>query len=288
MTQLTNILPARRPQGARQLCWISIARISPNPYQPRRTFSDDSIAKLADSIQQYGLLSPVVVRRIGMSEYELIAGERRLMALKKLGRTHVDAIVRPALERESALLALIENLQREDLHFFDEALAYQALVGEHGMTQEELARRLSRNPSTIANRLRLLRLPGAIRDRIIEASLTERHARALLRLSDESLQMRAAEAAIDRKLNVRQLEGMIDKWIHDGKDADRPAARRSFRLYCRDHRMLVNALMDTVRVLQQTDNGVTSRVIDKADCVEVVICVPRGVSAARDVRGGAN
>ncbi|NLG25617.1 MAG: ParB/RepB/Spo0J family partition protein [Clostridiales bacterium] len=264
----------RRPEVARQLCWVELQLIRPNPHQPRQTFSQDALVELAQSIRQYGLLSPLVVRRMGLSEYELIAGERRLRALKLLGETHAHAIVLPAFDQDSALIALIENLQREELTYFEEADAYQAILRDHGMTQEELARRIGRSPSSVANRLRLLRLPPAVRDRLSAGSLSERHARALLRLDDEKLQRQAVEQAIAQKMGVRQLEELIEEWIKSGGRPDPPGRR--MRMYCRDHRMLVNAIMDTVGALAQTGVGVTGRIIEHEQSVEVVVTVPKG------------
>ena len=268
----TFAMPAQLAPGARQFTWIDIALVRPNPHQPRRRFSERSIAELADSIEQYGLLSPIVVRRMESGEYQLIAGERRLRALKKLGQTHAEAIVLTACGQDAALIALIENLQREELHFFEEAEAFEKLTVHHGMSQEELARRLSKHPSTIANRLRLLKLPALIRARVTEASLTERHARALLRLHGEIPQRQALEQIIERNLSVRQAETLIESLAQ----ATQRPQKRKMRVICRDHRMLINALMDTVHALQQADDGVTSRIIDKEDCVEVVVTVPRG------------
>ena len=175
----------------------------------------------------------------------------------------------------TALIALIENLQRENLNYFEEAEAYRAIIQDHGLTQEELARRIGLSPSSIANRLRLLKLPSHLRIRLLEASLTERHARALLRLSDERLQQQAVEQAISGRYSVKQLENLIEQWIRAGKQADKPAARRQIRMIFRDHRIFVNALMDTIKAIQQTGVGVSSRIIEKESCVEIVVTVPK-------------
>ena len=146
---------------SRAILLIDIASIQPNPHQPRRAFPESSIAALADSIRRHGLLSPLLVRRIDAGRYELIAGERRLRALKSLGRAQAEAIVLAAYDPDCALLALIENLQRETLHYLDEAEAYRAILANQGMTQDALAATLGVSPSALANRLRLLKLPDA-------------------------------------------------------------------------------------------------------------------------------
>lgn len=260
----------RRMRGGRQLTRIRIQDISPNPAQPRRAFSENAIIELAGSIRRYGLLSPLVVRRTGADAFELIAGERRLRALRLLGEEETDALVLTADDRESALIALIENLQRENLSFFEEAEAYQALISEHGLSREELAGRLSRSPSAVANRLRLLKLPASVRAGICASGLTERHARALLRLSSEEDQLEALDKAIRLQLNVRSLEQLIERTIQE-KAASHPFVRGVYR----DHRMFVNAMLNTVRSLQASGVGVTSRVVDRSEGVEITVVIPR-------------
>lgn len=266
---MENIL-MRRTRGGRQLTRVRISEITPNPAQPRRIFSENAIVELAGSIRRYGLLSPLIVRRTENAGYELIAGERRLRALRLLGEEETEAVVMAACDRESALIALIENLQRENLSFFEEAEAYQALVNEHGLSREELAGRLSRSQSAVANRLRLLKLPASVRAGIIAGGLTERHARALLRLKCEEDQLSALDRAVKGQLNVRTLEQLIERMIRE-KAAARPAARGVYR----DHRMFVNAMMNTVRTLQESGVGVTSRVVDRGDGVEITVLIPR-------------
>lgn len=265
--KMENML-MRRTRGGRQLTRVRLTEIEPNPAQPRRSFSENAIVELAGSIRRYGLLSPLIVRR-RESGYELIAGERRMRALRLLGEEETDALVMAAGDRESALIALIENVQRENLSFFEEAEAYQALLTEHGLTREELAGRLSRSPSAVANRLRLLKLPPPVRAGVIIGGLTERHARTLLRLSCEAEQLEALDKAVKHQMNVRGLEQLIERMIRE------KAARPTVRGVYRDHRMFVNAMMNTVRTLQESGAGVTSRVVDKGDGVEITVMIPR-------------
>lgn len=190
---------------------IDINSVRTSPNQPRKTFSNEGLKELATSIKRYGLLQPITVRR-AKGSYELIAGERRLRASRLAGLSKIKAIIIPGLDdKESAMLTMIENLQRENLNFFEEAEGYQSLIRKSGMTQEELAKRLSKNQSTIANKLRILRLSKAVRERILHHSLTERHARALLRLHDEPAQLRMIDRIVRDGLSVKATESMVEK-----------------------------------------------------------------------------
>lgn len=260
----------RREKKGRQLARVRLEAIAANPAQPRRTFSENAIVELAGSIRRYGLLSPLVVRRSGPGAYELIAGERRLRALRLLGEEEADAIVMPASDTESAFLALIENLQRENLSFFEEAEAYQALLDGHAVSRDELAGRLSKSPSAVANRLRLLKLPPAVRAGVCAGGLTERHARALLRLTDEPAQMEAVSRAVKGRMNVRDLESLIERMLRE-----KSGAHQTVRGVYRDHRMFVNAMLNTVRTLQEAGAGVTSRVVDRPEEIEITVMIPR-------------
>lgn len=259
----------RKPRGARQLTRVRLEEIRPNPDQPRKSFPENAIVELAGSIRRYGLLSPLTVRKTAEGGYELIAGERRLRALRLLGESETDALVLQVRDRDSALIALIENLQREDLSFFEEAEAYQTLLSGHGMSRDELAGRLSKSPSAVANRLRLLKLPPSVRAGISAGGLTERHARALLRLSDEKDQLEALHRAVVSRMNVRSLEGLIERMI-----LDKAAGQRKVRGVYRDHRMFVNAMLNTVRTLQESGVGVTSTVTERAEGVEIRVVIP--------------
>ncbi len=264
---------ANRLTGARPLVRVDLQSLAPNPYQPRREFPEESIAELAQSIRLYGLLSPLLVRRVGAGRYELIAGERRLRALMMLGQRSADAIVISAFDCDSALLALIENLQRENLHYLDEADSYRVILTEHGVTQESLAQRLGKSPSAVANRLRLLKLSAVVRDYLRRFDLSERHARALLKLDDAQLQLRAAETAAEKHMTVRQLELLVENMLAQAAETKRkpPIAR----LY-RDQRLSVNAVLDTVKALNDSGIPATSRVEQHEDCIEITIVLPRG------------
>ena len=185
--------------------------IRPSPHQPRRIFSEASLDELSESIKQYGLLQPINVRRVSHNYYELIAGERRLRAVRRAGYTHIKAIVKDCVNNESAMIAMIENLQRDNLHFFEEAEGYVSLIKEHGFTQEQLATKLGKNQSTIANKIRILRLPRHIKDKAIKNRLTERHSRALLRLHNDRAQEEVLEMIIKRNMCVKETEDVVER-----------------------------------------------------------------------------
>lgn len=190
--------------------------ILPNPNQPRRSFCQDSIRDLADSIRRYGIIQPITVRRKKDGTYELVAGERRLRAAALAGLLKVPAIVRDMDDDDSAIVSLMENVQRENLDFMEEASAYREILAGCFITQEELAKRIGKSQSFVANKIRLLRLPRSVQEVIRDSSLTERHARAILRLTSEENQLYAARRIADLRLGVKQSEELVDKILKKG------------------------------------------------------------------------
>ena len=276
---MPNIFPPRKPPRIPRRCErIPLNAIDVNPNQMRTVFDPEAITSLADSIRRYGLLSPLLVRSAEGGRYELIAGERRLRALTQLGAAHADAIVLPAADRDSALIALVENLQRVDLNFFEEAEGCLTAIRQYGLTQEELARRIGRDPSTVANRLRLLKLGPAVRREILAKNLTERHARALLKLKSELMQLRAVQEISDKGLNVAKSEALIDAMI-----AEKPASpQANIRLLLRSRRLFINTVMDTVKQLNSAGLNCFSRVEESADSVSIILTLDRAPSAAAE------
>ncbi len=188
------------------LAQIPIEQIQPNPYQPRRTFNEASIDELARSVREHGIVQPLVVMRAG-DKYKLIAGERRLRAAQKAGLSTVPVVVKDSLKSGDALqIALVENIQREDLNPMEEANAYHQLHDEFGMTQEEIARRVGKERSTVANFLRLLKLPASVKELLAGGQLSMGHARALLAVESAKKQEALAERVVKNDLNVRQTE----------------------------------------------------------------------------------
>jgi len=215
---LGALIPGISPGERRGVLTVGIEEIRPSPGQPRRHFDDANLDELGESIRSRGVLLPLLVRRDG-DGYVLIAGERRWRAAQRAGLRELPVIVRDVTEPEAFELALIENIQREDLNAVEEAEAYQRLIEHHGLTQEELARRVGKDRSTIANAIRLLRLPDSIKEAVASGDLSMGHARALLGLTDEGDLRKAAEKVMRDDLSVRQVEELVQRL--KGKRAQR-------------------------------------------------------------------
>ena len=233
--------------------YISLNQIRPNPQQPRRSFDEDSLSELAESIRRYGILQPLTVRRQGTG-YELVAGERRLRAAAMAGLREVPCLVAQVGEEDSALLALMENLQRRDLDCWEEAEALSRLIARYGLSQEETARRLGRSQPAVANKLRLLRLSPACRALLVEHGLTERHARCLLRLEDEGERLTALRQAAAKHWNVAQTEQYVERRLAALQTAP-PAGRRTYII--KDVRLFLNSVDRGLRLIR--DAGVDAR-----------------------------
>ncbi len=226
---------------------IPIERIVPNPRQPRRHFEEQPLRELADSIRQHGVLQPLAVQRSSGGGYVLVAGERRLRAAGMAGLTHVPCVLVRVSARDSALLALIENLQRCDLHYMEEAAAISKLISNYGLSQEEAAKRLGRSQSAVANKLRLLRLSPACVELLRKYGLTERHARALLRLEGDDRRLAALRHIGEKELNVAAAEAYIDAQLQKGQ---REGPARAPVYVIKDVRLFLNSVtrgMDTIR-----------------------------------------
>ncbi len=200
---------------------IEIALIDTNPNQPRKNFDKDALAELAKSISQHGVIQPIIVAPKG-GRYEIIAGERRYRATQQAGLGKIPAIVRDYNDMERKEIALIENLQREDLNPIEEAMAYKTLMGQYNLTQEELANKLGKGRPTVANSLRLLHLAPAVQEMLVSGRLTAGHARALVIIKDPAVQVSYAMAAKDKQLSVRQLEFMVQKYVNPEKKKKAP------------------------------------------------------------------
>ena len=195
---------------SKEILKINVNDIIPNTYQPRRFFDEVALIELSQSIKEHGIIQPLTVRRRG-DIYELVAGERRLRAAKLASLGEVPCTLVDITDTQSAQIALLENLQREDLNYIEEAEAYYNLMNDHNFTQEEIASKMGKKQSTVANKLRLLKLSPQVRSLCLENSLTERHARALLSVTDEKLQLKIIEKVIKNGLNVKKTEELINK-----------------------------------------------------------------------------
>jgi len=244
---------------------LPLTELVANQFQPRTVFDGDRIEELAVTIEEHGLLQPIVVRKQGTG-YEIIAGERRYRAVRSLGWETIPAIVKEMTDETTASLALIENLQREDLTPIEEAEAYERLLALQDITQEVLARKLGRSQSTIANKLRLLRLPTDVREALKQRTITERHARALLPLKDEALQVTVLAEILEREWNVKETERRVERLM-----TPQPPKKKRHKSFARDTRIALNTLRDSVDMIEQTGLTIEKEEVDCEEYVEVRI-----------------
>jgi len=224
--------------------------IIPNRFQPRTIFDDEKIEELSRTIHIHGIIQPIVVRPLKDGHFEIIAGERRWRAMKKLGWDTVPAIIKDLNDTETASVALIENLQREELSPIEEAMAYGKLLELHQLTQEALAQRLGKGQSTVANKLRLLKLPQEVQDALLNKAITERHARSLIPLRDPERQVKLLAEIIEKNLNVKQTEDRVVKMLEQLQEKPKP--RR--KAFSKDVRIAVNTIRQSLSMV--SDNGI--------------------------------
>ena len=249
-----------------QVLHIPLSKIVPNPYQPRKEFESEALSELADSIRQYGVLQPLLVAPGKDDTYILIAGERRLRASTMAGLGTVPVIVSEYTSQQIAEIALIENLQRKDLHYLEEAEGYEKLVNTFHLTQESMAIRVGKKQSTIANKLRLLRLPGSVRKKLHDSDLTERHARVLLKLENEDLQKAVLQKVLKGHLNVRQTEALVEKTL---KEAGKLNQKKPRFVIVNDVRIYLNSIKEVMETVKSS--GIPSSMEQEMDGDDVVV-----------------
>ncbi|MTI49796.1 nucleoid occlusion protein [Sporosalibacterium faouarense] len=254
--------------------YIPVEKIKPNPYQPRKNFSKRALEELSQSIQSYGIIQPISVRKIGEESYELVAGERRLRAAKLASLEEVPTIIVNMRDQDSAVLAIIENLQREDLNFIEEAEGYSNLINDHGFTQHELAKKIGKNQSTVANKLRILRLPDEIKKLLIENNLSERHARALLKLPDADLQMAILEKIINNELTVKKTEKLIKDMLEDITKEDEPQRKQSIKSMI-NFRIYLNTIKNAYTAIKESGIDAKYEQKDMGDFIQVSVKIPK-------------
>lgn len=278
---MRGLMGLQRKQSAREnadceemekIMHLSVEDIYPDPSQVRRIFEMDKLRELSASISEFGILSPLLVRRVS-GGYQLIAGERRLRAAKMAGFTHVPCILNRADEEKAAYMALIENLQRQDLDFFEEAVGLAQLISSFGVTQEEAARRVGKSQSAVANKLRLLRLDGASMGRIREAGLTERHARALLKLDSPAAVRAAVEHIAANGLSVAETEKYIERLMRPDVPAAPP--RRLRKAIIKDIRLFINTVQGALETVRSGGLDAEMEREEREDAVVLTITLPR-------------
>jgi ParB family transcriptional regulator, chromosome partitioning protein len=250
---------------------IPVSLIVPNRYQPRTIFAEDKIDELALTIRTHGIIQPIVVRECEDGKFEIIAGERRWRAVQKLGWSEIPAIVKNLNDTETASVALIENLQREELTPIEEALAYAKLLELHNLTQEALAQRLGKGQSTVANKLRLLKLPQEVQEALLQRQITERHARALIALKDKEKQLKLLQEIVEKQLNVKQTEDRVIKMLQNSTPKPKPK-RKAFS---KDMRIAVNTIRQSLTMVADSGLAIDSEEEDFEDYYQIIIRIPK-------------
>jgi ParB family chromosome partitioning protein len=268
----TRLFGLAERNGQEEVRQIRVSDIVPSPFQPRTVFDDERIDELCQTIKTHGVIQPIIVRAKN-GKYELIAGERRWRAVTKLGYEHIPAIVREINDSQAASMALIENLQREELTAIEEAMAYQQLIQLHQLTQESLAQRLGKSQSTIANKLRLLQLGDRVKQALLERKLTERHARALLALPTEELQNKVLQEIIEKELTVKQTEARVSFYLQ-ALDKQKPQ-RKNRVSFAKDVRLAINTIRQSIDMVVGTGLPIRSEEVDRGDHYEIVIRIPK-------------
>lgn len=250
---------------------LPVENIIPNQFQPRTVFEDDKIDELAQTLKTHGIIQPIVVRKIADNQYEVIAGERRLRAAKSLEWEEISAIIRNLTDTETASVALIENIQREQLTAIEEASAYVQLLELHDLTQEALAQRLGKSQSTVANRIRLLKLTKEVQTALLNKQITERHGRTLLKL-DEELQKIYLQKIIDEDLNVKDLEALINE-LTEVKEPKKK--RKKAQIISKDIRIATNTIKESLKMIKNTGIVVESEEEELDDYYQVTIRIKK-------------
>ncbi|WP_028563570.1 ParB/RepB/Spo0J family partition protein [Paenibacillus pinihumi] len=253
---LDALIPSLSVSDEDKVIEVALNQLRPNPYQPRKTFDDDSIKELAESIKQHGVIQPIIVRSV-LKGYEIIAGERRFRASGLIGSQTIPAVVRSFSDQQVMEIALIENLQREDLNAIEIAIAYQAIMEKFGLTQEELSLKVGKSRSHIANFLRLLTLPSEIKDDVSRGTISMGHARALVGVKEEAVRKELASQIVEHEWSVRELEEAIQKLDQPNKENQKVKAKTKKKDPFIEHieESLRERFKTTVKVKQQKDRG---------------------------------
>lgn len=265
---------ATEQKQGEEIMELSIAEIQPNPFQPRLYFDPAQLEELSNSIREYGVLQPVIVRLVD-GKYQLVSGERRFRASMLAGKESIPALIRQLSDREVAEMALIENLQREDLNYFEEAEGYARLIQEFQITQEEVAKKMGKSQPTIANKLRLLQISQRVRKEISVDVITERHVRSLLKLKNEEQQLDVLNRIYKNNLNVRQTDDLIENVLIAEEENIREQKKKKMMKAIKDMKIFVNTIKGTVKTIQ--DAGMPAEISESEndEYLEVVIRLPK-------------
>ncbi len=257
-----------------QIHEIPISLIKANPYQPRKHFDPLQLEELSKSIKEYGVLQPLIVRKV-KDYYELVAGERRLRASHAIGLKTVPVVIRDLADKEIAEIALIENLQREDLNYFEEAEGYKRLISEFALTQDEVAKRVGKSQSTIANKMRLLKLPEEVQKNINTEIVTERHARALLKITQPEMQMAILKEIYVNEYNVRETDLLVEKYLNAEAEIINPSGGRKIVRIFKDMRIYLNTIRNAVHTIAEAGLDIKMTEKECTEHIEVLIRIPK-------------
>ena len=274
-TEVDQVIQDEKKRATEEVVKISIDQIIPNRFQPRTVFDEEKIEELSRTIHTHGVIQPIVVRHYdGDDRYEIIAGERRYRAMKKLNWTEVPAIVRNLNDKETASIALIENLQREELTAIEEALAYQQLLELHSLTQEALAQRLGKGQSTVANKLRLLKLPQFVQEAILKREISERHARAMISIKDEEVQAQVIALIKEYDWNVRQLEEYVQQLSQPSK-VDEVKDKPKRKAISKDIRIALNTIKQSLSMVTKSGISLKTEEEDTEEYYQITVKIPK-------------
>lgn len=263
----------------RQITSISIEKILPNPNQPRKHFDSIALEELSESIKAYGLISPIQVRQLSDDLYELVAGERRLRASKLAGLSEIPAIIVEISDADSAVISIMENIQRENLTYFEEARSYAQLMKYYEMTQDQIAKVLGKSQSFVANKIRLLKLSPEIANKVTDKNLSERHARALLRIPDDDLQNEVIEKIAKRDLTVKKTEELVEKIRKDVltnnyEEKLTPEKKARVKSFI-NAQIYVNTIKSAFKMVKDSKKTAEYKEIDKPEYIEIKIRIPK-------------
>ena len=253
-----------------QVVEVPLEEIEANREQPRKVFEDYALAELTDSVKEYGVLQPIILVKKEFG-YMIIAGERRFRAAKLAGLKKIPAIIKNLDDRKASLIALVENLQREDLNFIEEARAYKKLMDDYNLTQNEIAEKVSKQQSTISNKIRLLSLPENLQQQLIENKLTERHARALLKIHDDDSRQEIIKRVVGNNLNVKQTEKLIEDVIRKNAEVERKIRKKNYISY----KIYLNTIRKTFNQIKEMEKNAILSQEDKGEFLEVKIILPK-------------
>ena len=252
---------------------IDVNKIISNKNQPRKIFDEKALEELSESIKNYGIIQPITVRKIYDDIYEIVAGERRYKAVKMLKMETVPAVIIEAKEEESAAMSLIENLQREDLDFIEEAMAFERLISEFGLNQTQLAQKLGKSQSAVANKLRILKLPQSIIEKLREGKLTERHGRALLKIEDEEILHSIVDKIIKKDLNVSETEKLVNS-IAEDLNVKKKRDRRYVRNFI-NYKIYVNTIKNAYNEIVKTGIEAKFEQNESDEYIEIKVKIPK-------------